>query len=319
MGISVGLWKVADSVPERIAVSTVDLERDLEDWIEHDPTMLQHGLVIVGRQVRTEAGPLDLLALDAQGRWVVVEIKRGAVRRETIAQAIDYASCVSKMPFSQLETQVNCYLAETGGSTLAEILTERSGEVDREESRREIDLIVVGTTRDSGLERMVGFLSGHTELSLSVVTFEVFDAGDGTRILVRGLTDSDTATPSTPQLDGMRVDTPLQLADEAGVGDSLRLIMSAAEECGLYARPYKTSIMFAPPAHHGRCLFVVWSKPNKAGELKVYVVTSAFEEFFGFTPKDVEACLGMEGYHHLAPDKIPPFLTGLRELFNDRK
>jgi RecB family endonuclease NucS len=88
---TIGLWHILDAGPERLQHAEVSVERDLEDWIEHDPSLLERGLVIVGRQIRLEGGPLDLLALDQQGRWVLIEMKRERLRREVIAQAIDYA------------------------------------------------------------------------------------------------------------------------------------------------------------------------------------------------------------------------------------
>lgn len=49
--------------------------------------------MVVVRQLRLDSGKLDLPCLDAQGGLQVVEIKRGALYRDTIAQAVDYAAC----------------------------------------------------------------------------------------------------------------------------------------------------------------------------------------------------------------------------------
>src|SRR5690242_4937243 len=103
----IGLWGVGEAGPEKLSTGTIDPERRLEEWIERDPGLLDSGLVVVGRQMRLDAGPLDLLAIDPQGRWVIVEIKRGAVRRDAIAQVLDYASCLATMPYEQLAGKVN--------------------------------------------------------------------------------------------------------------------------------------------------------------------------------------------------------------------
>ena len=86
------------------------MEQNLEDWIEREPGLLQTGLTIVGRQVGLESGRLDLLALDPQGHWVVIEIKSGDLRREAVAQVLDYASCIATMPHDELRQKVNEYL-----------------------------------------------------------------------------------------------------------------------------------------------------------------------------------------------------------------
>jgi RecB family endonuclease NucS len=59
---------MTDVGPRRLESSTPDLETQLESWIEQDPDLVQFGLRILGRQVRVETGPMDLLALDPQGR-----------------------------------------------------------------------------------------------------------------------------------------------------------------------------------------------------------------------------------------------------------
>ncbi|MBN1667469.1 MAG: hypothetical protein JW862_10285 [Anaerolineales bacterium] len=47
-----------------------------------------------------EGGRLVLLAFDLQGRWVIIEIKAGAVYAETIGQALYNAVVISRMPFA---------------------------------------------------------------------------------------------------------------------------------------------------------------------------------------------------------------------------
>ena len=48
----IGLWQVTEEGPRKLESGAVDLEENLEAWIERDPGMLQHGLTIVGRQIR---------------------------------------------------------------------------------------------------------------------------------------------------------------------------------------------------------------------------------------------------------------------------
>jgi RecB family endonuclease NucS len=81
----VGLWQVVEDRLTRIPESVLNLEKSLEDWIAEDPPLLQAGLVVVGKQIDLEGGRLDLLAIDPQGRWTIIEIKRGTLRREAIA------------------------------------------------------------------------------------------------------------------------------------------------------------------------------------------------------------------------------------------
>lgn len=72
-------------------------ERELEDAIVEDPSIVAEGLRIIGRQLRTSTGPLDLLGVDEDGALVVIELKRDDVVRRYIAQALDYWSYVKSL------------------------------------------------------------------------------------------------------------------------------------------------------------------------------------------------------------------------------
>jgi RecB family endonuclease NucS len=68
------------------------LERDLEIWLEKNPDLLGRDLLVIGRQVSTTSGPLDLLAIDESGALHIIELKRSMLPREAVAQALDYAA-----------------------------------------------------------------------------------------------------------------------------------------------------------------------------------------------------------------------------------
>ena len=64
---TIALWQITGSSLIRVSASQIDIEKSLEDWIERDPSLVQKDLVIVGRQLTTAAGRLDLLGIDPQG------------------------------------------------------------------------------------------------------------------------------------------------------------------------------------------------------------------------------------------------------------
>ena len=72
-------------------------EIELEDAIVEDPSIIADGLQIIGRQLRTDSGRLDLLGVNEQGRLVVIELKRDEVVRRYVAQALDYSSFVDAL------------------------------------------------------------------------------------------------------------------------------------------------------------------------------------------------------------------------------
>lgn len=54
--------------------------------------------MLIGREVRTDhSGFIDLLALNADARLIVIELERDLTPREVVAQGLDYASRVREL------------------------------------------------------------------------------------------------------------------------------------------------------------------------------------------------------------------------------
>lgn len=70
------------------------LEKTLEDFLEFNLDLLERGLKCVERQYPTATGPLDILARDSRGRWVVVELKRGRAADSVIGQLLRYRAFI---------------------------------------------------------------------------------------------------------------------------------------------------------------------------------------------------------------------------------
>lgn len=72
------------------------LERDMQSALRQSLEQLEDGLKAIddGREVSVEAGRIDILAEDASGRLVVIELKAGTSRPDVIAQTLSYMACV---------------------------------------------------------------------------------------------------------------------------------------------------------------------------------------------------------------------------------
>jgi hypothetical protein len=321
----IGIWKIGEQQPSRLQRTSIELEKQLEDWIEGDPSLIQVGLVIVGRQLHTDAGILDLLGLDPVGNWVVIEIKRGNVRRDTVMQAVDYAACIAEMPANELREKVNAYLKPRKLS-LSILLNERSIEADIPQERQ-IKIMVVGTGRDPQLKRMTKFLSGLGK-SIGVINFEVFEDSSGQKIIVREITEVDDEPITNADLKASikinqsstakpvsEIDRLFKLAEQNGIGKEFRLVFDAATKHGLYPRTYKWSIMFTPPSNKSRVLICSYVKPTRNKTYKLFFAASAFAEFYPIGEREVTKTALSQGTHELSFDKIQLFVNQLDTLF----
>jgi hypothetical protein len=81
-------------------------ESDIEEWVIETPSILDEDLLVVASQYakfdRTAERP-DVLALDPDGKLVVIELKRGRADATTDLQAIKYASYCSTISAEELQ------------------------------------------------------------------------------------------------------------------------------------------------------------------------------------------------------------------------
>ena len=101
----VRLWEVICGKRLRnIPGSKISLEEQLEDWLANDISLLDPNLLVIGRQAYTDFGKvMDLLCLDRVGDTVVVELKKGQTPRDTVAQALEYASWVKDLSHDRIQ------------------------------------------------------------------------------------------------------------------------------------------------------------------------------------------------------------------------
>jgi hypothetical protein len=316
-----GVWKIDERQPSRLQRTSIELEKQLEAWIENDPSLIQVGLLIVGRQLHTDAGILDLLGLDPVGNWIVIEIKRGEVGEETVMQAIRYAACIAEMPTKELSSKVDLYL-KSRNTTLASALAERGIDEDKPQER-EIRVVVAGTSRDPQLERMTRFLSGLGK-AIGVINFEVFEDSNGQRVIVREMTEVDDkpkpastlkSNHTTQVQPSKEIDRLFKLAEQNGIGTEFQLIFDAATKHGLYPRTYKWSIMYTPPNYKSRVLICAWVKPTRDKEMKLYFAAQAFAEFYPIGESEVSRTVIREGMYQMNLEAAELFVKQVDKLF----
>ncbi len=281
-----GVWTVGEGAPQRVGRSGVGLEQNLEDWIANDSSLLADGLTIVGRQVRLDGGPLDLLAIDLQERWVVIELKRERLYRKALAQALDYASSIAAMDGDRLTELLQPGLATLGDAD--ELSATIGRQLSVEDEAREVAVLLAGVGVDAGLERIVAHLGGFG-VPISIVSFEAFELHDGgSRLLIREVTDEQTER----QARGPRpsIDTIRQRARDAGVEVQFDRFVRMSQEAGLAVRPYTRSVMIAPPTARNRYLML--ARPERGG-IYMHAGPEKFAEFFPpLTETDATAAIG---------------------------
>ena len=284
-------WTVEDGAPQRLSAASVGLEKNLESWITDDPTLVDRGLAVLSRQLHLgSAGRLDVLCVDQQGRLVVIEIKRATLIRDTIAQAIDYASVISAWSAEEVGTLLRDEVKSKypGHPGIAALL-----ESPGDDSSMDVEIVIVGCGTDASVDRMIEFLSARFSVPIRAVTFDVFTLADGQRVLVRDERDQETGAAVAAR-GGYSLDDVIAKAggaDSPG-GRRMQAVVDAAVRNTLYPRPYRYSVMLTPPTMKTRYLATAWRL--SVHQIVLTYSADAFAEFFPLDAVTVRAQLGEE-------------------------
>jgi len=183
MPIEVGIWKLGNTI-DRVQFSPMPSEGQLEDIIAGDIGILDPALLLIGRQVPTAYGKfIDLLAMDGDGKLVVIELKRDRTPREVVAQLLDYASWIRQLGDEDIASIFDAYQRkyspENTGVSLDEAFCQRFGVTDMPETLNEgHELVIVASELDDSTERIVNYLSDEYGAAINAVFFRFFRDGD---------------------------------------------------------------------------------------------------------------------------------------------
>ena len=184
------LWEIAideSGKPTVHSVKSVDqtkTEDQLEEMIVHYPDLLFDDLKIVGRQTETAGGPLDLLGMDADGRLVIFELKRGTLTREAVSQIIDYGSYLSELEPEELSKHISERSGNSGIDKIDDFVAWYQEQFAKNLSiLQKPRMILVGLGADDRTRRMVSFLAD-SDIDISLITFYGFEE-DGKTFLAK--------------------------------------------------------------------------------------------------------------------------------------
>jgi len=180
MPIEHAIWRIED-IPQRLSEGGLKNEKELENMITADVSILNEQWILIGRQVATPYNKwIDLLAIDASGSLIVIELKKRKTPREIIAQAIDYASWVRTLDAAAIadiyKNFSNSY--NLSAKTLDEALYQKYGiKLEEDELNSSHQIAIVTSELDSSTERIIQYLND-LNVPINAVKFRVFKEKD---------------------------------------------------------------------------------------------------------------------------------------------
>ncbi len=210
------IWQKSGSNWGVLSPSGFPDEKALHSLVEEAPELLPLSgsprLAVVGREVHLGSGYADLLAVEASGRLVVVEVKlakNGEARRVVIAQVLTYAAYLRGMDRAALEKDVlGAYLGSRGWTTLDDAVraSDQEGSFDAAAFDAGVRsclgdgrfrIVLVLDSAPAELTQLVGYLEDVGGLVIDLVTVSSYQVGEE-RLLVPQRVDPARVEPSAP-------------------------------------------------------------------------------------------------------------------------
>jgi len=181
MAVQHGIWKIGDQ-PKALPSVQIETELVLEDQITKDISILNKNWLLIGRQVYTDFGKyIDLLAIDATGSIIVIELKRHKTPRDVVAQAIDYAAWVEGLPTERIAQIYQAYAEsrQLVNKTLDEAFNAKFGVYPAEDDiNQSHQMVIVAAELDASTERIINYLNEKASVAVNAVFFTVFQDGN---------------------------------------------------------------------------------------------------------------------------------------------
>ena len=175
-----GIWEVDKAGMTAQPLETAgsaETEAWLEDVLVRNPDMLMPDLQLVGRQLPAANGALDLLGVDPEGRLVVFELKREKLRRDAVAQAVDYASWLEALDDARLGKLVAEKSGQREIDKIGDFESWYGQRWESMDSLRPVRIVLVGLGADEPAKRMADWLA-RKGVKIDLLTFFGYRHGD---------------------------------------------------------------------------------------------------------------------------------------------
>ncbi len=199
MPIEFGVWRIDDGLT-RVPISSLEDEEKLESILANDIGVLGLDIMLIGRQVPTAFGKrIDLLAINADGNLLVIELKRDRTPRDVIAQALDYGSWIKGLTYDDITA---IFSAFDSNKKFEQAFAEHFDVPPPDSLNETHELIIVASELDSSTERIVAYLSGQYGVPVNAVFFRHFQDGKHQYLVRAWLIPPDAPEQVAPKKPG---------------------------------------------------------------------------------------------------------------------
>lgn len=181
-------------------------ETEFQSWLAAHPGALEPGLWVVGYEFPIGANRADLLAVDGDGRLVVIEVKRANATREAVGQVLDYVSALEEMGPTEIAGAIDATEARPEFTPVTDFeleFAERYGEAQLSDLMP-VRALLAATSEPQETDRVLAYLQD-LGMDIRSVVFKGALAEDGKRTYQRKRAtppqDADEGEAQSPEND----------------------------------------------------------------------------------------------------------------------
>jgi hypothetical protein len=292
------IWRQESDEWQRLAPSGFPTEEKLHDLIEGAPSLLplsgDPSLVVLGREVNLGPGYADLVAVEPDGRMVVIEIKlrrNSEARRAVVSQLLTYAAYLKGLSIPALEEILLPHLEKAGADSVLELVrnSEQSAEVEAVEfsdglaeslATGAFRLVLVLDEAPSELVQLVGYLEGISSgIVVDLITVAAYEAG-AEQLLVPQRVDPEHPGDQVPALTAGSARRAAKSRREVDGSDAFEEAISRAPEADRpelarlldWARQLESErlVVLRAVLGHERQVLTVWVRGEKSGLVSIW-------------------------------------------------
>lgn len=346
------IWRRQEDDWRLLAPAGFDSEEKLHDLVEESPSLLplsgSPSLVILGREVPIGPGIADLVAVEPDGRLVVIEIKlnkNSQARRAVVAQVLTYAAYLKGMAVADLEATLRSHLIKAEAASLLELVrrSDQSAEIEDSEFSTGLTeslaggafrLVLVLDEAPSELVQLVGYLESISRgIAIDLITVSAYEAGEE-RLLVPQRVDPEF--PADPVVAAPAASRAGKARREVDGSDAFAEVVERAPEADqpelrkllAWARDLEANGLATLRTVFGeeRELLTVWVQGEKAGLVSIWneggaylsLWRSVFVRLAWDRIEQIEKLIGASiGQGSSVRDPSPALLSLLTEAYQD--
>lgn len=190
------LWKVGSN-PTAIERSQMLSEKELEEMLVANLRILSPDWMLIGNQISTGTGFIDILAVSRDGTIVVIELKKDKASRDVVSQTLDYVSWVSAL---KAESIGDIFSTKQTGELGVRFKEYFGVDLDDDGLNTQQLAVIIASQPDSTTERIVKYLA-NMGVPINLNTFEVFIDGAQRYLSPNWIVDLAVTQGNTASLD----------------------------------------------------------------------------------------------------------------------